>query len=327
MTQARSFGSESLDRQLWHALRTRHAVPLKYVYLSEGANRHRKLVLSEEYGLAGTEAVFLDSRLSKIAQSLPMKGVNVLDVGCGVGLKAISLAQYLFRQQGQLDYYLLDISSRMIEIASTNIRGFLPEVNVYSATVDFETTPFLAIAEAARDRSSHENLLLFLGNTLGNPFDRAATLLNLSLSMVESDFLLIGVELFRRHNVSSIVSHYANETFYDAVFYGLEHLGVKRSDGTFQVEYDYEANDVLVWFLPSRQITIQLSEGTLEYSPGDRILLMVSHKFTVRELQGLVKRAGLIEAQYWTDDLADYALMLCRAHAHRDYGGKVERSS
>lgn len=313
-------------RLILQELRKHNAIPLKFAYLGEGAHRHNRLVLSKEYGLSGTEANLLNFVMDDLFNYLPQTGVNVLDVGAGNGLKAVLIMRCLGQKRGlEPDYYPIDWSTDLQKIAHENVRAALPNVKIYPQTIDFEENTFAEISKIACARSSRPNLLLFLGHTLGNPFDRLTTLRNIASSMLLEDHLLIGIEITNGRNLKKILSHYTNPIFLHAATYGLDIIGVNRSDGRIRVDYDRSQKDVHVWFEPSKMIRVKSLSGDLEFDRKKPILLFTSHKFTLDEMWSLLPESGLAEVHHWVNVPKTYMLVLAKSASRTPVAGEARR--
>ncbi|HYT42111.1 MAG TPA: L-histidine N(alpha)-methyltransferase, partial [Methylomirabilota bacterium] len=138
------------------------------------------------------------------------------------------------------------------------------------------------------------SLLLFLGHTLGNPVDRQQALTNIAASLVPEDILLVGVELYQPHKVSSILDHYRNESFYQAIFESLSFAGFQRRDGTLEVRFNDTTKDVETYFRLNKDITVQVGPSeSIQFKAGNKILIFLSHKFNEIELREMCSLAGL----------------------------------
>jgi uncharacterized SAM-dependent methyltransferase len=144
----------------------------------------------------------------------------------------------------------LDISSSMIELAKRNLARSFPDLNTEFHLFDFEGGNFSDLTDALREKTRSNNLLLFLGNTLGNVCDRSRVLTNIRESMTLDDYLLVGIELFHPDRIEEIVGHYeGNRVWQDNIFNALEHFGLSQEDGPFEVKFNKKKSQVEAHFV------------------------------------------------------------------------------
>jgi L-histidine Nalpha-methyltransferase len=296
---------------LWLELINHSRIPLKFAYLDEGADRHNKLVESTSYKIPSAERQLIDTFLSSCEKYFLNEPINIIELGCGNGKKTKQVVDFFLNYQNSIDILLIDISERMIEIAKRNIlRNGSPKL-ISKELIDFENDDLKRVIHDFTTRTSYQNLILFLGNTLGNSFDKVSTIQNIAKSISSKDFLLLGVELFNYEHIESIISQYETEVFREAVSSALEKLDVNPNDGRLNIEFDYKNQDVLVWFELQKPISIRMTFGDIHFLENQRILLMVSHKFTDSEIKKLLNISGLKDVQVYSNKSNQHSLYLC----------------
>lgn len=302
---------QQLDEYL-AALKQR-MLPLKFAYIGRAAHTHDELVRSREYGLADAEAALIRARFaSSILPKLSGAGLNVIDVGSGNGIKALVVLRILHQKFSDLRYIGLDYSEELARIAVRNISAELPWLTVVTWQIDFEANPFRDIVD--RIRTGYSNLLLFLGHTLGNPFDRLRTLSNTRNSMGSQDTLLVGVELYQPTRVHEVLEHYRNEPFYRAVFNPLTFAGLQREDGILEVSFNELTKNVEVHFQFTKDVSVRISPSeVIEFKSGEKLFIFLSHRFSEAELREMFPMAGLHVRDILLDDDRTYALIFASA--------------
>lgn len=286
--------------------------PLKFAYIGRAAHTHDELIRSREYALADAEAALIRARFaSSILPKLGKLGLNVIDVGSGNGTKALIVLEILQQKCSNLKYVGLDYSEKLLRIAVRNILARLPWLSVVTYLIDFEANPFRKIVDSVRADTGCSNLLLFLGHTLGNPFDRLRTLSNIGNSMGSSDTLLVGIELYRPDRVNEVLAHYRNEPFYRAVFNPLTFARLQREDGVLDVSFNESTRDVEVHFHFAEDIFVRISPSELiEFQKDEKLLIFLSHRFDEAELQDMFPQVGLHIDDILLNDDSTYALIL-----------------
>jgi len=273
----------------------RKMLPVKLANIGRAAYNHDLLIRSQEYSLANTEIALLKATLTtSILTRFISSGLNVIDIGSGNGMKAVVVLEGVRQKFSRLNYIGLDYSRELLQIATRYIATQLGELDATTYQIDFEAKAFPEIVEKARRGTGFPSLLLFLGHTLGNPCHRQQVLTNIAASLGQDDLLLIGVELYRPYQVNSLLEHYRNESFYQAIFAQLTFAGFQREDGLLEVLFNETTRNVETYFRLNRNVTVQVSPSeSIQFKEGDKLLIFLSHKFDEIELQEMFSLAGL----------------------------------
>ena len=302
------FLSESQEAELITALVGRREIPLKFEYLGEGADRYTSAAHPKEVG-GETELDILLANERKFAQFFEGKKFNLLDLGCGDGKKAAFFISHINKSASA--YFALDISSRMLEIALNNMQLAHPNLPYETFQDDFEYGNIANVTFYLNRRYQSKNLIIFLGNTIGNLFDAHRVLVNLRESMSEEDFLIVGLAYYNPKNIP--VSSYNIAYIIDILWTVPEKIGIKRQDAKIYWTY----NKV------KRQLECQLeflkdwrqTFGTnfLQFAQGQRIRMAISRRFTKEDIFELFAEAGF-RIEFLVHD-KDNALILSKPHS------------
>jgi uncharacterized SAM-dependent methyltransferase len=293
------------------ALRGRSEIPLKFEYLKDGAKRWDRLIHSEDYSLGIIENDLIKDNSSGILEEIQNKNVNIIDLGCGTGEKAITFLENI--KKIDCKYVALDISKDMLELAESNIIKKVPNLNSEYHLVDFEEGNFAHITEELREKNYPLNLILFLGNTLGNVSDKSRVLSNIRESMTLNDHLLIGIELFDIKRIQDILKHYkGNKIWQDNIFTSLEYFGLNQEDGRFEVNFNRNKNQVEARFVIKKDKEINCISRKIKLKKDSKILLMISYKATPKDIQILLAETGFVIKRLFLNKDETYALILCK---------------
>ncbi|MFH1285671.1 MAG: L-histidine N(alpha)-methyltransferase [Candidatus Micrarchaeota archaeon] len=304
------FDSSKQVSEFVTALEGRDEIPLKFEYMRDGARRWHDLVHSEDYSLGLMETRLINRSVKEILKET-RQTVNLLDLGCGTGEKALLFLEQMKKQKRK--YVALDISKAMLELAQHTISKQNPILNSEFHAIDFEAGNFAHITESLREKNYPNSLILFLGNTLGNVSDKSRVLSNIRESMTLQDYLLIGIELFDMNRVQEILNHYdGNKLWKDNVMAALEFFGLTQDDGYFQVKFNKDKSQVEARFVMSRTKKIKCGSKLINLAKGDKILLMISYKATPKNMQILLAETGFIITRLFLNENEDYALFLCK---------------
>lgn len=296
------------------ALAGRRELPLKFQYLGEGADRFAAFEHTSEYGVGQTEIDLILDNEDKILSKLQSKDYSVLDMGCGDGKKAAAILTRLEGfSQNALNYFPVDISERMMSIAVSNVELAHDNVHVETFKEDFEQGNFSKITYYLRRRYQRNNLILFLGQTIGNLSDSHRLLVNLRESMGEEDSLLVGFNLFL--DESDPLKGYDNQLVYHWLWTMPEKIGIARQDAEIKSYFNNAKHQVEVKMEFKKDWSKNYGSDLLSFHKGQKILVAVSHKFTKDEVFTLFAGAGFKIELFLESKKKNYGLVLCRPHS------------
>ena len=156
--------------ELITAIKGRGEIPLKFAYLGKGAKNWGNLAKqrSTKGGINTTEAILLKKKVKSFLSSYEeISKINVIDLGCGDGTPAFPILEELKKNNVDFSYVPIDISNEILDIAVKNISLKFRGVECKPFQLDFELGNFSDIIYDLKKDGS-DNLLLFLGSTLGN---------------------------------------------------------------------------------------------------------------------------------------------------------------
>src|SRR3989344_5822330 len=159
------FLTDEQEAELITGLAGRREIPLKFQYFGEGADRYTTLAHPKEVGGESEIDIFLENE-RRFAKFLEGKKLNLLDLGCGDGKKAAFFISHI--DKSATAYSALDISARMLEIAVNNMELAHPNLPHETFQDDFEYGNVAKVTYYLHRRYQSNNLIIFLGNTIGN---------------------------------------------------------------------------------------------------------------------------------------------------------------
>ena len=308
--------SHSQISELITAIKGRGEIPLKFVYISKiGTKRWdaiAKLRSKKVRGINQIERNLLKAKVGDFLNSFRnLKKLNVIDIGPGNGYPVIPLLHSLKKRGVQFRYVPIDISKNMLNLCIKNIKTYFPEISIEPVQLDFELGNFAEVTYKLRSDGS-QNLLLFLGSTLGNQSDRSRVLTNFRDSMTSDDFLIIGVELVNLYKIDKILKQYYGKENEDFVFTVAEYIGIKRDDGRFEVRFNNELHRVEVYFHFLKNRKINFSGEEIIFEKDDKLLLGYSHKFTEWIFTKVLSEIGFRIELLTTSSERSYSLVMCQ---------------
>jgi len=184
----------------------------------ESSKDYQKEIIQKEIDL-------INDNIKEIIDKVGKENINIIDIGCGDGKKAVIFTEYL-KGKMKIRYCPIDISSYMVEKAIEKIKNAdVGEVVEFQWNIsDFENMENISIL--LRQGAFQKNLFLLLGNTLGN-FEINELLYEMRSSMKGGDFLLIGNGLDNR-NADEILKAYDNEHLDRMLIKTLTQIGLKE---------------------------------------------------------------------------------------------------
>lgn len=308
------FLSSEQSAELITALAGRRELPLKFQYVGMGADRFVAFEHTSEYGIGQKELdLFIDND-RRILSLMPDKGYSLLDVGCGDGQKAAAILTRL-GQKGteKQNYFPLDISSRMIDIAVNAVVTAHPETTIETFREDFERGNLTKVTYYLRRRYARGNFILFLGTTLGNLSDSHRILINLRESMTEQDFLLVGLAILSP--TKNPLAGYDEKIVYDWLWTIPEKIGIERTDADIKLYFNKVKSQIEYKLEFKHNWSREYGGDLLVFKKGQKILIAISHKFTREEIFALFAKAGFRIELFLQTKKKDYGLILCRPHS------------
>lgn len=269
-------------------------------YLDLEDSHHYKTEVIEK------EIKLIEKNLPEMIKKLNNHPVNIIDLGCGDGKKAVIFLKCL-RDKLKLRYCPVDISDYMIGKAIERVKKMdVGEVIEFQWNVsDFENLE--NITRLLRKGEFNRNFLLLLGNTLGN-FEINELLYEVRSAMKEGDFLLIGNGLNNK-NINEMLKAYEDKLQNELMIKILTQIGFKSGDLEFGVRF--RNSRVEAYYTIKSDMKLTFLDRTIYFSKGDQIIVAVSYKYQEEEMREYLKLYFDDVKVYVSSDKA-YALAMCR---------------
>ena len=265
----------------------------------EDSEDYQKEVIQKEINL-------INENVDEILGKIKVKNMNMIDLGCGDGKKAVL---FLDKLKGKIKvrYCPIDISGYMVEKTFERIKKMdVEEIIDFKWNIsDFENIG--TISALLRKGDYEKNFILLLGNTLGN-FDIHELLHEIRSAMKEEDVLLIGNGLDNR-NEKEILKSYSTPEVNDFLVHILLQLGLKKSDVEFGTRF-INSRVELYYTLKKKKI-IKFQDKEIDFNKGDQIIVAVSYKYAKEDFIGFLKMY-FNDVRAFTSKDNSYALALCK---------------
>lgn len=281
----------------------------KLWYLTpEQAQSFLDLEKSKEYqrDIIQKEVDLIDENIGEFLSKLSNKPINIIDLGCGDGKKAVLFIKHL-KGKVKLRYCPVDISDYMIDKALERIKKMnAGEVVEFQWNVsDFENLE--NISQLLRRGVFKNNLILLLGNTLGN-FEINELLYEIRSSMNQGDLLLIGNGLDSR-NAADMLKAYDNNFLDNLLSKVLTQIGFKSNEIQYGVRF--RNSRIEMFYSVTKDTKISFLDKNIYFMKGDQIIVAISYKYDEHEFKRMMKLYFDDIKVYTSKDKA-YCLALCQ---------------
>ncbi len=252
------------------------------------------------------EIDLINGNIKEILEMVGKTSVNIIDLGCGDGKKAILFINNI-KGKIKLRYCPIDISSFMVEQAIKNIRKMdVAKVVEFKWNIsDFENLE--NISSLLRDNEYKKNFILLLGNTLGN-FEINELLYQTRSGMKEGDFVLIGNGLDNR-NSEDVLKSYDNEEVNKFLINIPINIGLSKEDIRFGARF--RNSRVECYYTIVNDSKIQFQNRTVYFNKGDQIIVALSYKYLKDDFLSYLKMY-FDDVRMYVSPNKSYALALCR---------------
>ncbi len=230
----------------------------------------------------------IKDNVQEIVQKIGDEPINVVDLGCGDGLKAAVLIQEIKRLKPflKIRYCPIDISAHMVQKAietfsNLDIDGIIEfKYNIS----DFENlenvTPLLKRGKFKK------NLFLLLGNTLGN-FEVNELLYLIMTSMDKSDLFLVDTAVDDHKQEERAEAYRTNKKVNDWLIHIPLQLGLSEEDVEFGVRFRNGRIEAYYTIKNDKEVSLQTKK--VRFNKGDQMIVVVAYKHDQSKLEGYLK--------------------------------------
>jgi uncharacterized SAM-dependent methyltransferase len=283
----------------------------KLWYLTpEQAQAYLNLEKSKDYNkqMFETEINMLHEHMPAITEKvLHGSAVNIIDIGCGDGKKAVVPIEVLHKKT-KLRYCPIDISGYMVSKAIEKI-GKLNKGEVVEFKWNISDFDNLEnVASLLRDSEYRQNFLLFLGSTISN-FEMHEVMYEIVEAMSEkTDYLLMGVALSNTPP-DNLIKSYKTEFVDNFLSLILTQLGFEKKD--IELEVRYENSRIELYYTIKKDRVLSMEGRNVYLKKGDQILVSTSYRYTKEDIERVMK-IYFDEFTIFTNKDQTWALVLCK---------------
>lgn len=285
------------DSKLWYITPKQAQAYLDFQGITEYASH-----------LGSKETILIRESLPSIMHFLGNEPLNIVDLGCGDGKKAVVVIGEI-KGKMPLRYYPIDISGHMVGKAIDKISKMnIDEVIESQWNIsDFENLE--NVTSMLNKGKYKKNLFMLLGNTLGN-FDVHELLYKIRKVMGNDDFLIIGNGLNNDH-VAEGVLKFCKQTPEWKSFY--DHIPLQLGFNLNEVKFDvrFAHSRLESYHTITKDKVIEHLNKTIEFKKGDEIIAGVCYHFKKSDFKTLMNVYFNTAEVYTTKD-DSYALAVCK---------------
>jgi L-histidine N-alpha-methyltransferase len=282
-------------------------IPSKYFYDDRGSRIFAHITELESYYPARCEQEILQKYSQKLLRALHVsRKLNIIELGAGDGRKIGPLLQAARARFKHCTYRPVDISSQALHDAQLRLAPQVPGLTITPCRLDMEKN----LRHLPLDRSA-QNLVLFLGSTIGNftPEDQLAFLRQLRQVMFDGDFLCVGFDLKKD-------PHILQQAYDDPEGVTREfnmnllrrlnrELDADFDEGAFAhlASYNPSTGAMESWLVSQREQTVNLLKlhREIHLDAFEGIQVETSWKFSPSEIRALGKAAGFQSSREFFD--------------------------
>lgn len=254
------------------------------------------------------EITLIQQNVDKVLKAVGSGALNVVDLGCGDGRKAIIFLQKL-KGKEKVRYCPIDISGYYVDKAISNIeRTDIEEVIKFGWNIsDFDNlenvTPLLNRGDFQK------NFFLLLGNTAGN-FEFHELLHEIQSAMKDGDYLLIGNGLDNGFVNRDVVDHLKqSKPLYKFFVHVPLELGLKENDVEFNIHFKNSRVEYV--FTIKKDITTTFHDKRINFYRGDQMIVGYTYHYEKKEFKDFLEMYFDKVTLFPSED-GSYTLALCK---------------
>jgi L-histidine Nalpha-methyltransferase len=289
-------------------------MPSMYLYDEKGSRLYQKIADHPDYYPTRCELEILKKYRQRIASILPLKNMQLFELGAGDGGKTITLLDCMI-QNGLKKYSPIDISLYAMDEL---VKKLDPWMSAFGFQVEGYVADYFSGLEH-REKSGLVNMVLFLGSNIGNfeHQDCLRFLRRLWHILSPGDYLLIGFDLKkdprtveRAYNDSDGITAEFNLNLLDRINRELGGNFI-LDQFAYHSRYNVVRGAVESWLVSRQRQTVRIEalKKNFLFEAWEGLLTEYSYKYLDSQIEHLAKETGYkLEARFQDSQgyFADY---------------------
>lgn len=310
------------DIQLGFA-KTEKKIQSKYFYDEHGSELFNQITRHPDYYLTQCEIEILNTYKKQISALLGDKPYNVIELGPGEGIKTQILIEQFLRDSLNFTYMPIDISTKYLNTLSKQFNQQLPALKLTPIHSDY----FKGL-EWLSEHSGRQNLVLFLGSSIGN-FDPVLTeefLHHLWEILHDGDHVLLGFDL--RKDINVLMRAYSDQ---DGITRDFNMNLLQRMNRELHAHFDADkfshyatynvysgAMESYLVSLEQQIVAIDALDRSYSFDAIEPIHVEYSYKYLVSQIEEFARTTGFSIVQHFTDTRNYFIDSLWRVNKQND---------
>ena len=302
--QASDFRKEVLE-----GLLSEHkSISPKFFYDRTGSELFEEITKLDEYYPTRAEMEILTDKASEIGKVIG-EGVSLTELGSGNGKKSVLLAKALHNPKEAI---LVDISMDALKDAMKRLMAENPDIPAKAVCADYTAIDVMSSIKMAGKKA-----IVFLGSTIGNmePHDQRSFIAGCRKVLSDGETFTIGADL--KKNPEVIDRAYNDSKGITAMFNLNLIARINREFGTnippdafrHYAFYNSKEGRVEMHLISTKEQSYDIGGTTVRFRDGESIHTENSYKFSISELEAMLREAGFSETNVWKDSRDLYALI------------------
>ncbi len=302
--QASDFRKEVLE-----GLLSEHkSISPKFFYDRTGSELFEEITKLDEYYPTRAEMEILTDKASEIGKAIG-EGVSLTELGSGNGKKSVLLAKALHNPKEAI---LVDISMDALKAAMKRLMAEISNIPAKAVCADYTAIDVMSSIKMAGKKA-----IVFLGSTIGNmePHDQRSFIAGCRKVLSDGETFTIGADL--KKNPEVIDRAYNDSKGITAMFNLNLIARINREFGTnippdafrHYAFYNSKEGRVEMHLISTKEQSYDIGGTTVRFRDGESIHTENSYKFSISELEAMLREAGFSETNVWKDSRDLYALI------------------
>ena len=285
----------------------------KYFYDKKGSELFEKICDLPEYYPTRTEIQILQKIKPNLQKYLD-DSFRLVELGSGSSVKTRLILDIFSNFQRRIEYFPIDISEILTE-SSELLQKDYDQLHITGIVDTYEGG-----LEFIENYDNKKNLIIFLGSSFGNfsPTEGKIFLEKINSVMKKSDLFLIGLDLVK--NKKTLEQAYDDSKGITAKF----NLNVlSRINDELDADFDltnfkhvtmynekHQRVEMYLKSLVNQSVIISKANLSLKMSQDELIHTEYSYKYTILQIQEMMKDAGFEIKEIWQDSQKLFSITL-----------------
>ncbi|MDP2586343.1 MAG: L-histidine N(alpha)-methyltransferase [Candidatus Komeilibacteria bacterium] len=271
---AKRLTQEQIDI-LIKSVEEKNEIPIRVVYTQEYWDNIAK---DSDYQLANREISALKNSMTKLAEQLGEKKINIIHLGVGNGLEIPMIINGI-GAKNIANYSIVDVNPTMLEMSEKKLQQNFPEITTKKFLTDIETYGFKDVCKQTKKDGAEINIIFLIAN--GVLFSNDELVREIYNNLDENDYFFLTLELYQEGKDKEIIKPYLIPTVLDLLGNGIKLIGYEPKYEEFSAEIDKINHLLKIYYSPSNDKT-------------KKLLVLHSYKPNVEQLNERMGNFGFV---------------------------------